>query len=199
VSVVRGSKMNTRVATQLTRSLTNPFESDPVMRTGTTCDVTQKRMENNKVEMGDDSRSLSQPTLDEPFPRCPSSANVLIKRELASKKETTIISKIKSSNTSVKKKDTISKPKKKSKKCSYKTTFEWTPLNDLEYFKYYMTTPPTPIKTKHGKTLYEVDRVLGKIKCACGTTNYLVKWRGYPNRDNSCIKVLPVDFREEWK
>jgi hypothetical protein len=160
VVVVQTIDMN--VTASLTRSLTLPFESDPEMRSGTTCNVTQKCVESTTITKTNN--AATHPT----------------------------------KNATISKTGKKSSYKKKATTCSYKHVTPWTALSDLEYFDYYTTTPPTPIKNKRGEALFEVDRVLGKIVCACGTTNYLVKWRGYPNRDNSCITVLPLDFQAEW-
>jgi hypothetical protein len=185
--------------TSLTRSLTNPFECDPEVRTGTSCNVSQKRVEISKAVMGNDSLSLSQPMCDEPLPRSAASANVMVKRKIARKIENAMIAKTNDSKMPMTSTPAISKTKKKAtKKCTYTHKVPWTGLSDLEYWNYYLTVPPTPIKNKRGQTLYEIDKVMGKVKCACGKTNYLVKWRGYPDRDNSCIPVLPIDFRAEW-
>ncbi|KAJ1467150.1 hypothetical protein T484DRAFT_1859735 [Baffinella frigidus] len=92
----------------------------------------------------------------------------------------------------------ILKHKKFLKKHSTMPSEAMKQLTDLEYFNYYHHIPPTPLKSKKGDLLFEVDRVLGKIVCDCGCTKYLVKWAGYPHSDNSCITELPEEFRADW-
>ena len=134
-------------------------------------DATEKRAINTVSSL---TRSLSHVDMAAPAPR----SDALLKRALVAKKYDQKIAK------------KIVKKKRATLPC---------PLTDLEYFEYYRYTPPTPLKTStKGVLLYEVDRVLGKIKCGCGNVRWLVKWVGYPNTENSCISKLPEEFRAEW-
>jgi hypothetical protein len=58
--------------------------------------------------------------------------------------------------------------------------------------------PPVALQSKKGVLLYEIEDVLGKLQCECGTVKYLVKWKGYPSSMNSCIARLPKVFRTAW-
>jgi hypothetical protein len=105
----------------ISRSLTNPFNSDPTVRCGMTCHVKTKRDHAMKIMNRVETR--------------------------AGKKRTT-----------------------------------------------FRSAPPIPLQSKNGLR-YEINEVLGKIKCKCGEVKFLVNWKGYPNSMNSCISKLPIGFR----
>jgi hypothetical protein len=153
------------------RSLTNPFNPDPVLRTGTNCNVAKKRTVSSGVKKL--TKSLSKPMLQAP----PARSDASTKRALSSKAQR------------LKQMEFIKK---------YSTSAAQKGRANLAYFHYCQTVPPTPITTNDGDQLFEVDRVLGKIVCECGRTTYLVKWSGYPNSENSCIAELPEEFQSEW-
>jgi hypothetical protein len=155
------------------RSLTNPFSPDPVIRPDTTCNVAKKRSVVNKHMFP--TRSLSAPTL----PGASARSAASIKRAAVSKAG-------------------ILKDKKVLKKHPTQPSDGYKSFTDLEYFNYYHHVPPTPLVSKKGELLFEVDRVLGKMVCDCGRTKYLVKWAGYPHSENSCITELPEEFQPEW-
>ena len=154
----------------VSRSLTNPWNPGPSPRS----DAAEKRGIGTTMLV---SRSLSHVDMADPTPL---RSDALLKRKLFAK-------------------NFVQKHKSISKKVAKKKRAITGPLADLEYFEYYRYTPPTPLKTStKGVLLYEVDRVLGKIVCECGTVRWLVKWQGYPNTDNSCISKLPEEFQSEW-
>ena len=152
----------------MSRSLSKPWNSDPSPRS----------IETPRPKMTIPiSRSLSHADMGDPKPP---RSNAVLKRAFIAKKN---------------KKQNKKKQNKKISKKSAITSI--TTLTNLEYFNYYLHTPPTPLKTSKG-FLYEVDRVLGRIVCECGTVRWLVKWQGYPNTANSCIFFLPEEFRAQW-
>jgi hypothetical protein len=177
------------------RSLTNPFGPDPTPRPSnpatTTTTTTDSIACNNSVKKKKKKsiglrRSLSNPMLDAPRARSDAS----MKRAVAAKLE---MSKAKKQY----RKQQEQHPKQQQSPTSYNSV-AMQELRNLEYFDFYTNTPPTPVKDKNGVLLWEVDRVLGKIVCGCGSVQYLVKWTGCPHSANSCINVLPEEFRSEW-
>jgi hypothetical protein len=150
------------------------------------------------------SRSLTNPFYPDPEMRSDATCHVGLKREMATKMMMQVSRSLSHvnmqdppfpSNACIKRRLIA----KKTKKNDAKKRATFNPLSDLEYFDYYRNTPPTPLKSKKGQLLYEIDEVLGKIHCDCGKVKFLVKWKGFPKSQNSCISKLPKDFQDvDW-
>ena len=158
---------------QMLRSLTNPFNNDPTTRTGSKGTAVKNRsVQYKKTSMF---RSLSAPMQTGVLARSAASAKRAIISKAEALKYKQFMEKHSTTLVSTKKKPTL-----------------------LECFNFYHNTPPTPLQSKKGVLLYEIEKVLGKVDCECGRIKYLVKWMGYPHSENSCITKLPKKFVKEW-
>jgi hypothetical protein len=158
---------------RVSRSLTNPFNADPVTRVAASCDVVKKRsVVYKKTSLF---RSLGAPMQSGVLARSAAS----MKRAVITKAE-------------------VLKHKRFMEKHSGVPTAAQKKMTRLECLNFYYNTPPTPLKCKKGGLLFEVEKVLGKMTCDCGRIKYLVKWAGYPHSENSCITKLPDQFVVDW-